>query len=298
MATQQLSPAPHAPAHPMAKPGFGKRSAPDQEARRGRDFVHLPRREAAIASYVDRLPDGADISIKALAREMADYGQCAIGTALRALSAAGHLRRVRRPVEDWEGVRWVSLSYFSRTARSDAWWAAFLGDNVPQSGMDEPVPAEETAVRGYDALARLGRTAPELALSELECKALAPLAGEWFRRGATETQLMQAVALRLPGPVGYPFGFVRARLEKQLPPRPPAPVQGRYVLECTGCQAPGTAESLPGGLCRVCRSIPYIPQPGLPADVVRGKAERLRESVRAHKDARKDVRTGGGRVGR
>ncbi|WP_251060154.1 hypothetical protein [Streptomyces sp. ISL-100] len=270
----------------MAKPGFEKRSAPDQEARRGRDFAHLPKREAAIAHYVDRLPDGSDISIKTLAREMADYGQCAVATALRALSVAGHLRVVRRTVQDCEGVRWVSLSYFSRTARSDAWWAAFLGDNVPQNGMDEPVPVKGHEARGHDALARMGRTAPELALSALECKALAPLAGEWFRRGATETQLMQAVTLRLPGPVGYPFGFVRSRLEKQLPPEPPEPVQARYVLECTGCHAPGTVESLPGGLCRACRGIPYIPQPGLPADVVRGKAERLRMSVRAHKGRR------------
>ncbi|GAA2947155.1 hypothetical protein [Streptomyces enissocaesilis] len=53
MAVQQLSRvALHAPAHPMAKPGFGKRSAPDQEPRRGRDFAHLPKREAAIAGCI------------------------------------------------------------------------------------------------------------------------------------------------------------------------------------------------------------------------------------------------------
>ncbi|GHB06711.1 hypothetical protein [Streptomyces chryseus] len=140
MAVQQLSPALHAPAHPMAKPGFGKRSAPDQEPRRAGDFAHLPKREAAIAGYIDRLPEGADISIKALARELEGYGQCAVGTVLRRLSEAGHLRRVRRDVQDAEGARWVYRTFFTRTARPDAWWAAFLGGDVPQSGMAAPRP--------------------------------------------------------------------------------------------------------------------------------------------------------------
>ncbi|OEJ25624.1 hypothetical protein AR457_15265 [Streptomyces agglomeratus] len=285
MAAQQLSPALHAPAHPMAKPGFGKRSAPDQEPRRARDFAHLPKREAAVAGYIDRLPDGADISIKALARELEGYGQCAIGTVLRRLSEAGHLRRVRRDVQDAEGARWVFRTFFTRTPRPDAWWAAFLGGDVPQSGLADPAPVQEPEARGHDALARLVHRHPQLALSAAECEALAALAGEWFRRGATEAQLVRAVASMLPDPVRHPFGFVQNRLVKRLPPEPPAPVRGTYVMECTDCQAPGTPQSLSGGLCRICRSEPYVrPDDGrLPAEVVGGKAERLRNTVRTHK---------------
>ncbi|WP_255306022.1 hypothetical protein [Streptomyces sp. Wb2n-11] len=285
MAVQQLSRAVlHAPAHPMAKPGFGKRSAPDQEPRRGRDFAHLPKREAVIAGYIDRLPDGADISIKTLARELDDFGQCAVGTALRRLSEAGHLRRVRRDVQDAEGARWVYRTYFTRTARPDAWWAAFLGGDVPQSGMADPAPAREPDARGRDALARLAHSHPRLALSGVECEALAGLAGDWFRRGATEAQLVRAVASMLPDPVRHPFGFVQNRLITKLPPVPPAPAQGRYVMECADCHAPGMPESLPGGVCRVCRSEPCVRRDDrLPADVVRGKAARLREALRTHK---------------
>ncbi|MBT2506450.1 hypothetical protein J7I98_11185 [Streptomyces sp. ISL-98] len=283
MATPHLSRAPHAPAHPMAKPGFGKRSAPDQEPRRGRDFAHLPKREAAIAGYIDRLPDGADISIKALARELDDFGQCAIGTVLRRLSEAGHLRRVRRDVQDAEGARWVYRTYFTRTARPDAWWAAFLCGDVPQSGMADPSPVQEPEARGYDALARLVHRHPQLTLSAVECEALADLAGEWFRRGATEAQLVRAVGTMLPDPVRHPFGFVQNRLLKRLPPEPPTPVQGQYVMECTDCHAPGTPESLPGGVCRICRGEPCVPADGLPADVVRGRAARLRDTLRAYK---------------
>ncbi|MDC0772554.1 hypothetical protein [Streptomyces sp. HD] len=42
--------------HPMANPGYGKRSAPDQRPRTAHDFAALPPREAAIAAYVDRPP--------------------------------------------------------------------------------------------------------------------------------------------------------------------------------------------------------------------------------------------------
>jgi hypothetical protein len=48
----------------MANPGYGKKSAPDQEPRTGRDFGRLPAREASIAGYLDRLDDEADMSIK------------------------------------------------------------------------------------------------------------------------------------------------------------------------------------------------------------------------------------------
>ena len=88
----------------------------------------------------------------------------------------------------------------------------------------------------------------------------------------------------LPDPVRHPFGFVQNRLINRLPPEPPAPVQGLYVMECTDCHAPGTPESLPGGLCRICRSEPCVrPDDGLPANVVRGKAARLRDAIRTYK---------------
>ncbi|WP_028810995.1 hypothetical protein [Streptomyces flavidovirens] len=286
MAVSQFSPALHAPAHPMANPGFGKRCAPDEEPRRKGDFAHLPKREAAIAAYIDRLPEGADISVKTLARELADYGQCAVGTALNRLSEAGHLRRVRQAVCEGEEVRWVFRTFFTRTPRADAWWNAYLCDHVPTSGYADAAAAPEPDVQGHDALARLGRREPRLALSAAECQALAPLAGEWFRRGATETQLALAITLLLPDPVKHPYGFVRSRLEAKLPPLPPPPVTGTYVMECTDCGAPGTPGSLPGGLCRVCRSEPRVPdrpEDGLPTEVVRGKAARLRDTVRAYR---------------
>ncbi|MER6023954.1 MarR family transcriptional regulator, partial [Streptomyces anulatus] len=124
MATQHFSPALHAPAvspaYPMAKPGYGKRSAPDQQARTRHDFALLPTRERYVAGFVDHLPDGAAMSVKQLAKQLPLYGQQAVSTALTALSVAGHLRRVRCPVVGaGDETRWVFRTFWSRTARDN-----------------------------------------------------------------------------------------------------------------------------------------------------------------------------------
>ncbi|WP_030705207.1 hypothetical protein [Streptomyces sp. NRRL F-3218] len=86
MATQHLSPVPPAPvishAYPMAKPGYGKRNAPDQRPPARDDFALLPARERYVAGFIDRLPQGAAMSVKQLAKHLPLYGQQAIGTSL------------------------------------------------------------------------------------------------------------------------------------------------------------------------------------------------------------------------
>ncbi|MCF3184270.1 hypothetical protein IPZ70_30660, partial [Streptomyces polychromogenes] len=122
----QLSAAPH----PLAKPGYGKIAAPEQAPRTARDFAHLPAREAAVAGYLDRLPDGADISVKTLAAVLPLWGQCALRTALNRLATAGHLHRVRQRLPG-DTTRWVTRTFFSRTARDGAWWARFTQRDAP-----------------------------------------------------------------------------------------------------------------------------------------------------------------------
>ena len=136
----------------MANPGYGKRSAPDQLPRTAHDFAHLPPREAAIAAYIDRLPNGADISVKTLAKTL-PYGQCALRTALNNLQRAGHLRRGREHLADSGSPRWITRTWFSRTARDDDWWAAFTRGDVPQeqepqrTGAGPPAPARTSSSR-------------------------------------------------------------------------------------------------------------------------------------------------------
>ncbi|MEW2211142.1 MarR family transcriptional regulator [Streptomyces globisporus] len=145
MATQHLSPALSAPAvpaaYPMAKPGYGKRSAPGQQPRTRADFALLPNRERYVAGFVDHLPDGAAMSVKQLAKQLPLYGQQAISTSLKALSVAGHLRRVRCAVGTGDETRWVFRTFWSRTARDNEWWTTYLATETASRSAGSPPPA-------------------------------------------------------------------------------------------------------------------------------------------------------------
>ncbi|WP_405892813.1 hypothetical protein OG612_22180 [Streptomyces sp. NBC_01527] len=246
MADSQLSAAPrapHVPPHPMANPGYGKRSASGQRPRSAHDFAHLPPREAAVAGYVDRLPDGADISVKT-------------GSA-----------------------RWVTRTFFSRTPRDDAWWAAFTRGDVP------PEQQRPTRSRAFVLLAALGRTAPALSLSAADCAGLEPYVTEWLARGATEAQLLHALTGGLPVPVHHAAALVRSRLISKMPPEraaPPTLPAVLRVLECTKCGAPGRGEALPGGTCGPCRG-EQVPVPassrGIPVGGVRDRMAEVRAAM-------------------
>ncbi|MFH9297259.1 MarR family transcriptional regulator [Streptomyces sp. NPDC017520] len=160
MATENLSPALRAPArshpYPKAKPGYGKRSAPSRVPATGAEFALLPERERYVAGFVDHLPDGSAMDIKTLAKQLPLYGQQAVSSALTALSVAGHLRRVRRPAGEGDQVRWAFRTFWSRTARDNEWWNAFLAEEdagtspstttsetgpPPWATAEEPAPA-------------------------------------------------------------------------------------------------------------------------------------------------------------
>ncbi|MET8329692.1 hypothetical protein, partial [Streptomyces sp. NPDC005181] len=190
----------------MAGPGYGKRSASGQRPCAAGDFAHLPPREAAVAAYVDRLPDGADISVKTLAKVL-PYGQCALRTALNNLQRAGYLRRGSEHVIGSGSARWVTRTFFSRTPRDDSWWAAFTRGDVPPEQQ-----RGQTRSRAFVLLAALGRTAPMLSLSSADCAALEPYVTAWFDRGATELQLLHALTDGLPVQVHHAAALVRSRL--------------------------------------------------------------------------------------
>ncbi|MEU5342397.1 hypothetical protein AB0H18_16410 [Streptomyces sp. NPDC020766] len=257
----------------MANPGYGKREAPDQLPRTAHDFAHLPPREAAVAAYIDRLPGGADISVKTLAKTL-PYGQCALRTALNNLQRAGHLRRGREHLADSGSPRWITRTWFSRTARDDDWWAAFTRGDVPKEPQEPQEPQEPPAGQGgptrsraYILLAALGRTAPSLSLSKAACAELAPLLTEWFARGASDEHVLQALTAGLPVPVHSPAAIVRTRLTTKLPPEPgPTPPRRPplRVLECAKCGTPGRPEALPGGVCGPCRGEAGPPGPSVP----------------------------------
>ncbi|MEH6375649.1 hypothetical protein V7793_15110 [Streptomyces sp. KLMMK] len=281
----------------MAAPGYGKRTAPDQAPRGRGDFAHLPAHEASIAAHIDRLPDGAAVDIKTLAKELPAYGQQAVASALKALSAAGHLRRFREVVGEGR-TQWVSRSYFSRTARDDAWWAAFLartsGQGAPSPAVSSPPEPEREKARNdcspaYIALATLGCSDSRLMLSAAECSALEGLAAEWFARGVTPLEFARILTTGLPDVIHCPGAFTRKRLIDRLPPERLQVPYGvasapHRVMECTGCGVPGRPEALSGGLCRPCRGDVPSPDPlGEVQAAVRSHVSQLRALARARR---------------
>ncbi|MCX4412105.1 MarR family transcriptional regulator [[Kitasatospora] papulosa] len=264
MATQHLSSAPPAPAasraYRKAHTGYGKQTVPAQDLSSAGAFALLPERERYVAGYVDHLPDGAAMDIKSLAKDLPLYGQMAIGTALRALAVAGHLRCVRCRVEGDGQGRWVTLTYWSRTAHDNEWWTARLTGEanaapeqaparsaesaaVPRQRAAEPgitarpaptpsmppeaepgadaQPASTAPSPAYRALAELGRREPRLALCAADCAALEPLAAAWFARGVSPEYLTSALLAGLPELIGSPVGLMRRRLTDKMPPQLP-----------------------------------------------------------------------------
>ncbi|MFJ1900924.1 hypothetical protein [Streptomyces sp. NPDC088115] len=260
----------------MASPGYGKRSAPGQRPRTEHDFAHLLPRDAAVAAYIDGLCDGADISVKTLAKVL-PYGQCALRTTLNRLQEAGHLRRGSECIATEEALLWVTRTFFSRTSRGDEWWNAFIRGDVPQ----QQAPQRPTRSRAFILLAALGRHTPTLTLSQRDCVTLEPQVTEWFERGATEPEVLHALTEGLPPRIHHAASLLRRRLLDKLPPVREASPTPRVVLrtlECRECRAPGNATAMPGGLCGNCRGNPE-PAPNGPAGAVPAHGVRARMSA-------------------
>ncbi|MCT7351263.1 hypothetical protein N4P33_03640 [Streptomyces sp. 15-116A] len=132
----------------MAKTGYGKRLAGDEDPHADPDFAHLSPREREIAVFIDALDEGHAMGYKAIAAEHPRYGQQAVRSAMGRITLAGHVRWIKEhiTVED-NSMRWVTRTYWSRTRRSDEWWDDFVrarhGKDVTEQYMGGLARADE-----------------------------------------------------------------------------------------------------------------------------------------------------------
>ncbi|GAA4001872.1 hypothetical protein GCM10022384_55880 [Streptomyces marokkonensis] len=80
----------------MARPGYGKRPAGDEDPYADPDFAHLLPREAEVAVFIDHLDTGHVMGHKVLAAQHPRYGRQAMRTSLSRITGAGHLHWISR----------------------------------------------------------------------------------------------------------------------------------------------------------------------------------------------------------
>ncbi|MFI6244635.1 hypothetical protein [Streptomyces sp. NPDC051016] len=233
----------------MAKTGYGKRPAGDEDPHADPDFAHLSPRDREIAVFVDHLHEGHAMGYKAPAAAHPRYGQQACRTSLRRITLAGHLRWIKEhiTVED-NSMRWVTRTYWSRTPRS--------AEDIDVADVE---PEPDTA---RQVIAELRASDSRMALSDTDCRSLASLTEEWLSRGATPDDITKALTDGLPPAVTNPGGLARSRLESKMPPKKSkAKIRQkaarrarvtRVIMACGLCDADERTTEIVSGLCREC----------------------------------------------
>ncbi|RLU80163.1 hypothetical protein CTZ27_35535 [Streptomyces griseocarneus] len=111
-----------------------------------------------------------------------------------------------------------------------------LADASAQPPLAVPM---ELVKRAGLVLTAISHSERRLRLSGRDVQALAPLAADWLQRGATVTDIGEALTQQLPERVHSPAGLVRDRLVRK---RPDAPVHTAEVRAQGGPDRPRVAE--------------------------------------------------------
>ncbi|UGY95026.1 hypothetical protein [Streptomyces gobiensis] len=132
------------------------------------------------------------------------------------------------------------------------------GVNTPENTPHPPEPGLELG-RAARVLAAIGAVEPRLRLGAAEAVRLAPLAEEWFARGAGEAEIRDALTAGLPRRVHAPGAIAAYRLRAKLPAKPVPPVPP--PAECGECRDP-LPRGQESGICGRCAGVaPPEPDP-------------------------------------
>lgn len=212
-----------------------------------------------IASYIQSLPEGAPVSIKALAAKLPE-GEIRIASALRELEKHGfHLRTKERLPSGQVVTRTFSYNK-PRLAVVEAARAPEPSNSAPATAPPKaPAPPRKAA----ELLAGIRACDSRLLLSERDVHRLAPAVSKWLERGVPPTAVVRALTTDLPQePIKHPAAFLAHRLTTQLPPHlpspapvprgTPAPTRAHPLQTCDGCDR--AFRSAGPGRCRDCRA--------------------------------------------
>ncbi|MDX3540653.1 helix-turn-helix domain-containing protein [Streptomyces sp. MB09-01] len=211
-----------------------------------------------VAAYIQSLPDGAPVGIKALTDRFRE-GEVRIASALRELERHGYLERRRERLATGQVVT-RTFSYNRPGVVADP--AVPRPSDVPPPPDDPPpppvreplpgpgrgrafdaLPVPQAVHRGAaDLLAGLRRYDSRLLLAERDLRRLVPGVSAWLERGADPEAVARALSGGLPERMRDPASVLAYRLTALVPPHlPPDPVVRRPgrpdpFQTCDGCE--------------------------------------------------------------
>ncbi|WP_406184177.1 helix-turn-helix domain-containing protein [Streptomyces sp. NBC_01006] len=221
-----------------------------------------------VASYIQSLPEGAPVGIRALVARFPE-GEMRMSAALRELERHGYLERRRERLESGRVVT-RTYSYNKPLTTPDEPPPPPDREPVPDPEPDpepqritDPEPTPQPVHPGAaDLLANLRRYDPRLLLAERDVQRLAPGVSAWLDRGADPEAIGLALTTNLPEPLRSPASVLAYRLKALLPPHlpqapAPSPIRRPDPFQtCDGCDR--AFRSPHPGRCRDCPPPPEV----------------------------------------
>ncbi|MEV6396453.1 helix-turn-helix domain-containing protein [Streptomyces sp. NPDC051907] len=264
MADQQLN----APSRaPSAVPSSGvrhiNRRHPDRFTVVGNHLTQhreLSLTAIGLAAHIQSLPEGARVSIKALAERFPE-GEVRIAAALRELETHGYLTRTRERLPSGRVVtRTVSYNNPHATNPSSPPPPPRKRPHPTQPAPVLPLPAPATPA-AFDLLASLRRDDPRLILATRDTHRLASAVDAWLSLDIPPEAVRRTLTAALPtGPIHHPAALLSHRLRTLLPPPLPAtpePPRPDPMQNCDRCDHAYRAPE--PGLCRGCTRLASPP---------------------------------------
>ncbi|MFF0747951.1 helix-turn-helix domain-containing protein [Streptomyces sp. NPDC004267] len=216
-----------------------------------------------LAVYIQSLPAGASVGIKAIAA-LHPESELRIAAALRELEKHGYVKRTKERLPDGRFVP-RTISYNRPGAEPEPVRATPPPpEPVPRPKRPAPPPLAERDRPAAALLAGLRAHEPRLLLGEADIERLAPGVTAWLDRGAHPEAVTRTLTATLPDNLAHPAGLLAHRLTALLPPpvhiAAPAP-RARVTVtsprspfaECSDCGRPFRGAPPTDALCRDCR---------------------------------------------
>ncbi|MGW5419239.1 helix-turn-helix domain-containing protein [Streptomyces sp. NPDC003943] len=224
-----------------------------------------------LAVYIQSLPAGASVGIKAIAA-LHPESELRIAAAMRELEKHGYLKRTRQRQPN--GTFTPRTISYNRPGAEPEPVPRTPVRKAPPAPVREapkppppppPAPLTERDRPAAALLSNLRQREPRLLLGERDIERLAPAVTAWLDRGAHPDAVARTLTAGLPDNLAHPAGLLSHRLTALLPPpvlaAPVLAPAARVTLtsprsrfeECDDCGRPFRGAPPSDGLCRDCR---------------------------------------------